>query len=531
MKKRNILILTGIMALGLAACGKGGNTFDAGAVVPSGYQMTVSIRENSMVKNDKAISFIYSPGTENMPYEVWYGTEGGNSYYKADSDALSGPVGFIDGTYEENVYDDFWTHEEISVPFEAWTEVFNGYYTAENFGNLTYTGEAEISTGRDETLVTRTCSAYHADATGDIGTWLSLFDREEDITDETVSENDTEAVSADEAEPADTTYTAMSADVFVNEGKVVYLVMEFTGTEGYNATVSVTMDVNIPDTFAVAEEDQFMTFYEYKNKAMDIAMNEEGETAFDIAGISAEDIENQTADGFYYDNGTFTYTSPTNDYSWKHIVGGEVVEEFDKEANTYVNYETGEKINEVVKTVVDDNGNEYTTEESIYEEESLGATPEGLDDMYSLTLNQINVYSVMGTINGKATSWKSIFNYYGYEDIVEAHPEIMPEEIQTKAETIYNTWTLQDIIDKIKGNKLSENEKYIVSYIASTRNFYVASSDMASISLRELFIGSGLDVDGYASKINAGQGPWIPDFSVNAYTGASASADGGEDAE
>jgi hypothetical protein len=327
----------------------------------------------------------------------------------------------------------------------------------------------------------------------------------------------------------------MSTDIYVSEGKALYAVMEFSGTEGYNMTITATFGKNIPEGVAVADEEVFQTYEAYRNRQMGIAMNDENETAFDIMDISQEDIANKTADGFYYADGTYTYSHPENSQSWQHLVGGVVVEEFDREKNVYTNHETGETIEDVVTVVteVDENGNEYTYEEqnNIYGEESLGASAEDLEDVYSLPLNSVQSYVSVGKINGVDTPWECIIGYASHKTEVDAHPELVPENIRTKAEDIYNRWTLQQIIDKIKGNKLSEDEKYIIAYIAADQNFTISSSTMASISLKELITASGLNVDAYYDNIVACNGPWVPGFMASAYVSSPTDNDSDMDDE
>ena len=146
----------------------------------------------------------------------------------------------------------------------------------------------------------------------------------------------------------------MTTDFLVAEGRIVYGILELKGEEGtgLSITYNTTIDFDPTLDYPIPEESAFMTLQEYSNKQAGFAMNDEGETAFDLMDLSYADIEEQTADGFYYADGTYAYSHPNNYQSWKRIVNGEVTEEFDLETNRYVNHLTGQIIENVAVLLI-----------------------------------------------------------------------------------------------------------------------------------------------------------------------------------
>ncbi len=509
--RKKVILSAFVLGSILMACGKAPETVPETTFnnLDNSYRMTVNIREHSQMISGKSADFIYLAGTDAMPYDIWYGTEGANAYYKANSEI---PVLFINGAVYETIYENFWTHDAFAVPFEHYTEDFNAFFTASNLSTAQYTGDAEVNLETNpevsENAAPTVCQIYRADTSSLISMWnfetVSDNGIDVEIADDTVSEDVAEV-------PMDTSYTAMTTDLYVSGDKIVYAVMEFSGVEGYNTTITVKFGENIPDTFVMADEGSFMTFKEYNDRLLGYSVNSEGETAFDILEVTDEDIENESADGFYYADGTFVFSHPQNTQSWKHIVNGEVTEEFDLEANKYTNHETGEVVEGVVEyiTAVDEEGNEYvyTKEDNLYGDYTGGTSVADMEDVYNQYICDIVMYGSTGKKAETRTSWATLLSY---GDVFAAeHPDAVPEDIQNFTEKFYNDWTLQELLDYVKGNKASEAEKYAISYVMFMRNNTISFSDYTSITTIDLLKNAGLDVEAYYTSYVNGNGPWL----------------------
>ena len=476
MKKSIIGVALGMMLL----CGCGKETEVVREPLPdevftiSDYHMTLNVREEGMMKAAKGTEYIL---THENGDTLYYGSSVGNTYFKkiaADNTTST----FINGSDYENL----WTHDPYELVFEEYDKTLHEYFTSANVGLAESNGQAELTSdafGGEKYL----CDVYTTSDTSNIRIW----DPEEK-------------------------YTAMQTDFYVYDNNMIYATIVLTNdTQGFNTTITYNaLDheayMNIPD------EEYFMTLQEYENIQAGLAMNDEGQTIMDIMEVSEDDIKNENANGYYYEDGTFVYSHPQNMMSWKHIVDGKTVEEFDQAANKYTNYETGEVRENVVitETYTDADGNEqtYVSYNNVDGNEELGVGAQDVANVFDYSIGEIKCIAITGVAYGPDMPYTFILNYD--EQFMKENPDLVPADIIKKAETIYNEWSLQSIIDKCKNNSLKEDEKYIIAVFAHDKNMVISATDYMYITLVDLLNNSGLDINQYYTSFLNNEAPFLP---------------------
>ena len=489
MKKKTLTFLLGTsMLLALSACGKKEPEVLPDEIFSVGdYRLTAQYREDSVEQQEKSVDYIRITKDTNA---VWYGTYADGVYYQIVS-----KDGITSSYVNDEEYTDFWTHEDMDLKFEEYDAMVHNFFTPDHLRDAAYVGDAELE------------QQYNDPENGFVIKKITAQKYEKDTSDCILLWDDKEK------------YTVMTTDFLVAEGRIVYGILELKGEEGtgLSITYNTTIDFDPTLDYPVPEESAFMTLQEYSNKQAGFAMNDEGETAFDLMDLSYADIEEQTADGFYYADGTYTYSHPNNYQSWKRIVNGEVTEEFDLETNRYVNHLTGQ----IIENVAEKNENgEVVVSNGVYGEDIVGTSAAMLTDPFNMSLNQIKGQAVSGMADPRPKDWKFLLEYNSpkMEELYQEHNDIVPSSIRSFVQDFYNNQTLQTVLDKLKGNKYSEDERYVIAYIAYCQNCVITGNEMAQITLKDLFTSNGLDVEQYYYDVMAGNGPWKPSSYWYAHT-------------
>lgn len=479
MKKEIFAVVAGILLL--SGCGKKEDPqqyLSPDAIELSAYRFSVNVRQNFAAAADKRADYVYNANGDASEY---FGTDAGTTYYK-----LINAAGEVTMYANGASYEDLWTHDDIPVVFEDYDKEVRAYFRPETIGGVLFDGQAELRPENGDAAIV--CDVYK-----------------------------TEDASKKEIWDPQNAYTTQTARFYISEERLVYAAIVLTGeADGNNATITVNF-TNADIDFQVASEDAFVTLEAYQNTQNGVAMTESGETALDLMEISVDEIKEQEIDGFYYADGTFVYSKPTNYQSWKHIVGGKVTEEFDIDANQYINYETGEIRDEVVEfaTFVDDDGVEQTyvnVANNIYGDEQISVGVEDLVNVYELSYNQIRGLAASGTTTPVKKDYITILGYDQDADgraFFKSNPELVPKNIQNLAQEIYNDWKLQDLLDRLSSGKMTEDEKYIIACFAHRVNMPISQTEVMMVTFKDLLNSSGLDVDAYYQSYKRGEGPFL----------------------
>lgn len=438
-------------------------SFDGVTGTQDGYELTVEVRKNSAVSSEDAVSFITSRQGDAVLY---YGTAAGGEYWRKES--VSG--GDIVTYLNDEFYDKVCTKDEYDLPFKAYADAAEEFFTYENLKDAAEIGEGSIrlkkitknwssKTGRTVLTLPEekevNCKIFSLDATGLIGIW--------DISG---------------------SYDKMTTTCYLDENKkLVYAVnvLMDTNESGNNKTITLSKngsEIKIDD-FAM----EYVSLKEYGLKRQGYAVAEDGKTTQEIVNVSNEDIENQNADGYYYSDGSYSMSNPDYSKSWVRKIDKVEVEKYDFETDTHTNLETGEVTGEYAKNILS----------SSHAVDTISDT-----DIYSMTFAQITG-KIMGYSADRYYDWNYLCGYsYKKHPELENHPEAVPEEIQKMVEKVYNTYTVQYVIDHI--SDLTEEEKIYISYLAVNEDFTVQNTNSVTILFSDVLRASGLEPNEYAMR-------------------------------
>lgn len=463
-----IAAATGLMLLG--GCGKSAEpavsyideaSFDGVTGTQDGYELTVEVRKNSAVSSEDAVSFITSRLGDEVLY---YGTASGGEYWRKES--AGDTVTYLN----DGFYDKVCTKDEYDLPFKAYADAAEEFFTYENLKNAVETGNGSIKikkiaknwsskTGRTVWTLPEekevNCKIFSLDTTGLISIW------------------DTSG-----------SYDKMTTTCYLDENKkLVYAVnvLMDTNESGNNKTITLSKngsEIKIDD-FGM----EYVSLKEYGLKRQGLAVAEGGKTTQEIVNVSNEDIENQTADGYYYADGSYSVSNPDYSKSWVRKIDKVEVEKYDFETDTYTNLTTGEITAEYTKDML----------VGSHAVDAINNT-----DIYSMTFAQITS-NIMGYSADKYFDWKYLCGYnFNKHPELESHPEGVPEDIREMIEKVYNTYTVQYVIDHI--SDLTEEEKIYISYLAVNEDFTVQNTNSVTILFSDVLRASGLEPNEYAMR-------------------------------
>ena len=176
-------------------------------------------------------------------------------------------------------------------------------------------------------------------------------------------------------------------------------------------------------------------------------------------------------------------SNPDYSKSWVRKIDKVEVEKYDFETDTHTNLETGEVTGEYAKNILS----------SSHAVDTISDT-----DIYSMTFAQITG-KIMGYSADRYYDWNYLCGYsYKKHPELENHPEAVPEEIQKMVEKVYNTYTVQYVIDHI--SDLTEEEKIYISYLAVNEDFTVQNTNSVTILFSDVLRASGLEPNEYAMR-------------------------------
>lgn len=471
MKKIVLAILT--MALLLSGCGKkeevvvsylDENTFLLnGQSGEETYEVTVEVRKNAAVDASQSVSYI-KKHTEDGDY--FYGTAGGGEYFRIISTSGGDAVTYLDDGFYEKIY----TKDDYDLLFIPYDEAIAAFFNSENLSAAEEKGEADLTlkkvdrnwtengiTGNrmnfslpEETSVR--CHVYSLDTTGLKDLW-------------------------DDAGA----YDKMMTTYYVDENRqMVYAVMVLTFGANDKNGKTITLVRNGSDLKLNTTIAEYITLKDYELKRQGIAVADGGKTTLELVEVTEEEIANQTADGYYYEDGSYAMSKPSFERSWIRKEAGETIETYDTETDIHTDLVTGE----------------VTAE---YSKDGSHATDEIRDtDIYNMTFAQIT-NKIMGYSADRYYDWQYLcgYNYTSYPELAN-HPEGVPEATQELVEKIYNTYTVQYVIDNIKD--MTEEEKIYIAFLAYNEDFTVQSTDKMTILFSDIVKASGLNISEYAMK-------------------------------
>lgn len=376
-------------------------------------------------------------------------------------------------------YNGVFTADEYTLPFAEYNTVLSSVLTAENLSDATAAGMVMLTLDKSA----RQWSGGGIKITADESAASPCMQYEKNL-DDLVG-------SVDESGK----YTHLDVDLYVTEeNELLYAILTLSDDGHNNKTITLSKSGS---TVSVDHDGLELTaLADYALRVQGIGVTENGETALDMIGITDEDIDAQNMDGYYFADGSYSKTNPSYEVSWIYKENGETIWEFNFEENTFTDHTTGEIKNDYV-TYQMIGGRIYATVE---DDKSHYADEVDTADIYSLTFAQINS-GIVGYSSNYYYTWQYLsgYNYDRYPELKEDQDAI-PEDIRDMIEDVYNNWTIQDAIDKVKSNRLSEEEKIYLSYLALNEDFTVQNAEKTTVLFSELMVELDLPVYEYAIR-------------------------------
>lgn len=488
MKKKLTIILASMLMLMIGAfitgCGEKEEEIrllDASVfryfdeTINDSYEVVVEVRNESAVDAQNSLHYIVT-NSVSTNQAVTYGTYGGGDAWQAHQ-----KEGETITYLNYDIYNGVFTADEYILPFNEYDAVLSSALTAENMSDAPAVGMVMLTL--DKSIRQWGDGGIKVIANESVASPCMQYEKNLDNLINSIDESGK--------------YTHLTADLYVTEeNELLYAILTLFDDGHNNKTITLSKSGS---TVSVDYEGVELTaLADYELMVQGIGVSKNGETALDMVGITDEDIDAQNIDGYYFADGFYSKTNPSYEVSWIYKENGETIWEFNFEENTFTDYTTGETKNDYVtyQTIGD---RIYATVE---DDKSHYADEINTTDVFSLTFAQINS-GIVGYDSSYYYDWQYLtgYNYSRYPELKEdRHKDAIPKDIRDMIEDIYNNWTLQDVIDKVKSNGLSEEEKIYISYLALNEDFTVQRLEKTTVLFSELMVELGLPVYEYAIR-------------------------------